>query len=153
VDSGPVLAQARVAIHADDTAGTLTRRLVEAGMPLLPKALDGLLNDAPGIDLDMSISSYRTSIGHRALDEAASAEEAERMVRAGAPNMLPWVMRDGRAAYVSAARVANAASADGVEVMHFPTGDLLLVQTMDTCGCHHNTNDCAHRRSQNVTGR
>ena len=31
------------------------------------------------------------------------------MVRAGAPNMLPWVMRDGRAAYVSAARVANGA--------------------------------------------
>jgi hypothetical protein len=75
------------------------------------------------------------------------------MVRAGAPNMLPWVMRDGRAVYVKAARVANGASPDGVPVLHFPSGDLLLVETMDTCGCHHNTNDCAHRRSQSVTGR
>jgi methionyl-tRNA formyltransferase len=153
VDSGPVLAQARVPILADDTAGTLTKRLVEAGMPLLPQALDGLMHNAPGIELDQSISSYRTSIGHRSLEEASSAAEAERMVRAGAPNMLPWVMRDGRAAYVSAARVADGTPVDGVPVVHFPSGDLLLLETMDTCGCHHNTNDCAHRRSQTVTGR
>jgi methionyl-tRNA formyltransferase len=153
VDSGPMLAQAEVPILPGDTAGTLTRRLVEAGMPLLPEALDKLLNDSPGIPIDMATSSYRTSIGHRSLEEAASAEEAERMVRAGVPNMLPWVMRDGRAVYVSSARVANGASPAGVPVMHFPAGDLLLLETMDTCGCHHNTNDCAHRRSQSVTGR
>jgi methionyl-tRNA formyltransferase len=153
VDSGPILAQSEVPILPSDTAGTLTRRLVEAGMTLLPEAVDGLLHDAPGIAIDMSTSSYRTSIGHRSLDEAGSAEEAERMVRAGAPNMLPWVMRDGRAVYVRAASVANGASADGVPVMHFPAGDLVLLETMDTCGCHHNTNDCAHRRSQAVTGR
>jgi hypothetical protein len=121
-------------------------------MTLLPEAVDGLLHDGPGIAIDMSTSSYRTSIGHRSLDDAGSAEEAERMVRAGAPNMLPWVMRDGRAVYVRAARVANGASVDGVPVMHFPAGDLVLLETMDTCGCHHNTNDCAHRRSQTVTG-
>ncbi len=153
VDSGPILAQAEVRILPGDTAGTLTRRLVEAGMPLLPEAIDGLLHHSPGIAVDMSTSSYRTSIGHRSLEEAGSAEEAERMVRAGAPNMLPWVMRDGRAVYVKAARVANGAGADGVPVVHYPAGDLQLVETMDTCGCHHNTNDCAHRRSQTVTGR
>ena len=153
VDSGPILAQARVPILPTDTAGTLTRRLVAAGMPLLPEAVDRLLTDAPGIDVDMTASSYRTSIGHRSLDEAASADEAERMVRAGAPNMLPWVMRDGRAVYVKSARVANGTSPDGVAVLHYPAGDLLLLETMDTCGCHHNTNDCAHRRSQAVTGR
>jgi methionyl-tRNA formyltransferase len=153
VDSGPILAQAEVPILPGDTAGTLTRRLVEAGMGLLPEAVDGLLHDAPGIAGDLSTSSYRTSIGHRSLDEAGSAEEAERMVRAGAPNMLPWVMRDGRAVYVRAARVANGGSADGTPVLRFPAGDLELLETMDTCGCHHNTNDCAHRRSQTVTGR
>jgi len=112
-----------------------------------------LLHASPGIPVDMATSSYRTSIGHRSLDEATSAEEAERMVRAGAPNMLPWVMRDGRAVYVRAARVANGNAQDGVPVLHFPAGDLLLLETMDTCGCHHNTNDCAHRRSRTVTGR
>jgi methionyl-tRNA formyltransferase len=153
VDAGPVLAQARVPILPGDTAGTLTRRLVEAGMDLLPTAVDGLLHDASGIPIDMSTSSYRTSIGHRSLEEAASAEEAERMVRAGAPNMLPWVMRDGRAVYVKAARVADGQATNGASLMHFPAGDLVLTETMDTCGCHHNTNDCAHRRSQTVTGR
>jgi methionyl-tRNA formyltransferase len=153
VDSGPLLAQARVPILPDDTAGTLTRRLVDAGMDLVPTALNGLLTDAPGIPLDMSTSSYRTSIGHRSLDEAASAEDAERMVRAGAPNMLPWVMRDGRAVYVKAAQVANGPAPAEAPVLHFAGGDLVLLETMDTCGCHHNTNDCAHRRSQAVTGR
>ena len=152
VDAGPILAQATVPILPADTAGSLTKRLVEAGMPLLPGAVEGLLNDSTGIEVDMSNSSYRTSIGHRSLEEAGSAEEAERMVRAGAPNMLPWVMRDGRAVYVKAARVANGAT-DGVPVLHYPNGDLELVETMDTCGCHHNTNDCAHRRTQTVTGR
>jgi methionyl-tRNA formyltransferase len=153
VDSGPILAQSAVPILPTDTAGTLTKRLVEAGMPLLPVAVDGLLHDSTGIEVDMSDSSYRTSIGHRSLEEAGSAEEAERMVRAGAPNMLPWVMRDGRAVYVREARVANGESPDGLPVLHYPNGDLLLVETMDTCGCHHNTNDCAHRRTQTVTGR
>ncbi len=123
-------------------------------MPLLPKAIDGLLHDAAGIELDQSISSYRTSIGHRSLEEAASAEEAERMVRAGAPNMLPWVMRDGRAAYVSAARVANGTPAEWRAGRPLPRRvTSCSLETMDTCGCHHNTNDCAHRRSQTVTGR
>ena len=107
VDAGPILAQARVPILPGDTAGDATKRLVDAGMPLLPQAVEGLLTDSAGIDVDMSNSSYRTSIGHRSLEEAGSAEEAERMVRAGAPNMLPWVMRDGRAVYVKAARVAD----------------------------------------------
>jgi methionyl-tRNA formyltransferase len=127
VDSGPILAQAKVPILPDDTAGSLTKRLVEAGMALLPEAVDGLLNDSPGIAVDMTNSSYRTSIGHRSLEEAGSAEEAERMVRAGAPNMLPWVMRDGRAVYVKAARVADGASVDGVPLLHYPNGDLMLL--------------------------
>src|ERR1700693_6287205 len=48
-DSGPILAQARLEILPSDTAGTLTRRLVEAGMTLLPEAVDRLLHDAPGL--------------------------------------------------------------------------------------------------------
>jgi hypothetical protein len=55
--------------------------------------------------------------------------------------------------YVKGARAANGASPDGLPVVHYPGGDLILLETMDTCGCHHNTNDCAHRRSQTVTGR
>jgi methionyl-tRNA formyltransferase len=154
VDAGPVLAQARVPILPIDTAGSLTKRLVEVGMGLLPQAVDGLLADHDGLPLDMATSSYRSSVGHRSLEEAGSAEEAERMVRAGVPNMLPWVERGGQIVYVDAARVADGIPApDGAPVLHYPGGDLVLVETMETCGCHHNTNDCAHRRSQTVTGR
>jgi len=140
-----------VPILPTDTAGTLTKRLVAAGVELLPHALDRLFADAAGLPVNMATSSYRTSVGHRSLDEARSAEEAERMVRAGAPNMLPWVDVAGRAVYVKAARVADGRPSDGVPVVHFPAGDLLLVETMDTCGCHHNTNDCQHRRANTST--
>ena len=156
VDSGPILAQARVPDPAPTTRpGTLDKA---TGRGRYGPAARGrgrpALHDSPGIVVDMTNSSYRTSIGHRSLEEAGSAEEAERMVRAGAPNMLPWVMRDGRAVYVKAARVADGASVNGVPVAALtPTVTSMLLETMDTCGCHHNTNDCAHRRTQTVTGR
>jgi methionyl-tRNA formyltransferase len=154
VDAGPILAQAAVPILPTDTAGTLTRRLVETGMDLLPKAVASLLEDTGGLPVDMATSSYRSSVGHRSLDEAASAEEAERMVRAGVPNMLPWVERDGHILYVNSARVADGTPApDGELVLHYPQGDLVVLNTMETCGCHHNRNDCEHRRSRAVTGR
>jgi methionyl-tRNA formyltransferase len=154
VDAGPILAQAQVPILPSDTAGTLTRRLVEAGMDLLPLAVAGLLADKDGLPVDMATSSYRSSVGHRSLDEAGSAEEAERMVRAGVPNMLPWVERDGHILYVNSARVAGGTPAlDGALVLHYPGRDLVVLNTMETCGCHHNRNDCEHRRSQTVTGR
>ena len=154
VDSGPVLAQTSVPILPTDTAGTLTRRLVEAGMDALAPAIEGLLTGRDGLPLDMSTSSYRTSVGHRSLQEAGSAAEAERMVRAGVPNMLPWVELHGHILYVSAARVAGAGSplTEG-PVLHYPEGDLVILATMETCGCHHNRNDCEHRRSRAVTGR
>jgi methionyl-tRNA formyltransferase len=153
VDAGNILAQVRLPILPTDTAGTLTRRLVEVGVDLLPEAVAGLLSDSAGTTMDMANSSYRSSVGHRSLEEAGSAIDAERMVRAGAPNMLPWVMRDGRAVYVKAARVAPHTEHTNDSVIHFGDEDLVLLEEMDTCGCHHNSNDCAHRRSQTVTGR
>ena len=154
VDAGPILAQTAVPILPTDTAGTLTRRLVETGMELLPKAVASLLADTDGLPVDMATSSYRSSVGHRSLDEAGSAEEAERMVRAGVPNMLPWVERDGHIVYVNSARVAGGTPApNGEMVLHYPRGDLVVLNTMETCGCHHNRNDCEHRRSRTVTGR
>jgi methionyl-tRNA formyltransferase len=154
VDAGPVLAQARLPILPTDTAGTLTRRLVEVGMDLLPQAVDRLLADRVGLPLDTATSSYRSSVGHRSLEEAGSADEAERMVRAGVPNMLPWVERHGHVVYVKAARVADGTPPPaGAPVLRYPGGDLVLLETMETCGCHHNTNDCAHLRSRAVTGR
>jgi methionyl-tRNA formyltransferase len=146
-DSGPVLASAAVAIEPDDTSGTLTKRLVARGVALLPQALDALLHDDPGAPLDMSNASYRPPIGHRSLSQARSASEAERLVRAGVPNMLAWARVDGRDIYVrEAVMVHNGTGPDGM-VLTFPDGGLRITDASDACGCHHNVPDCPHRSS------
>jgi methionyl-tRNA formyltransferase len=147
VDAGPILAQAEVRIEADDTAGTLTRHLVAAGLPLLGEAFAALISDAPGLLPDVGNGSYRPSVGHRRLDEAPSAAAAERMVRAGVPNMPAWTVVDGRVSYVLAARVlaASAPGPDGAARLTFPDGELALLAASPLCHCHHDVEDCPHR--------
>ena len=147
VDSGPILAQAPVAIRDDDTAGTLTKRLVETGIGLLPQALEGLLTDAPGTPPDMARSSYRSSVGHRSLGGADSAVEAERMVRAGYPNMLAWAEVEGHAVYAEAARIVGDGSGSAHPVLGYADGGLELVGTSPACRCHHDVTDCPHRET------
>ena len=148
VDAGPILAQATVPIRDDDTAGTLTKRLVAEGVELLPAALEGILTDAPGASPDMSRSSYRSSVGHRSLREAGSAVEAERLVRAGSPNMLTWAEVDGHRVYATAARIVTSDRTPAHPVLEYPDGKLELVATAPTCRCHHDVTDCPHRETQ-----
>ena len=145
VDSGPILEQAEVVIGDTDTAGTLTRKLVAAGVELLPPAVDKLLTGVLGTPPDMSRSTYRPSVGHRLLESAASAREAERMVRAGMPNMPAWSRDEGSPVYVFSARVLDG-PAHGPSIP-YADGTLELLSTSGTCHCHHNLADCPHRRS------
>lgn len=141
-DAGPVLAQRRVGIDPSDTAGTLTRRLAAAGVMALPEAVSALIADAPGTPLDLEQGSYRSSVGHRRLEDADSAAEAERMVRAGNPNMPAWASPDGESLYVLRA-TAGDDCAD--PVLRYPDGCLRLLETITTCGCHHDQPQCPHR--------
>jgi methionyl-tRNA formyltransferase len=143
-DAGPLLAQRRLDIRPDDTAGTLTRRLCELGVEALPEAVERLLADDPGTPVDIDAGSYRPSVGHRRLDEAGSAVAAERMVRAGEPNMPAWANLDGGGGvYVHAARVTpRCTSAMGLQ---FDDGCLELLETSAACGCHHDQPNCPHR--------
>ena len=150
VDAGPILAQAAVAIAPDDNAGTLTKRLVQKGVELLPRALAALLDDAPGTLPDMSQATYRSSVGHRSLECTGSAVAAERMVRAGFPNMLAWAEVDGRPRYVRTARLLKAGEAPALPVLTFPDGALELTDTSPGCACHHNVADCPHREAKQV---
>ena len=140
-DAGPVLAQRRIDVRADDTAGTLTRRLCAVGVEALPEALDRLLAGDPGEPIDPEAGSYRPSVGHRRLEAATSVAEAERMARAGVPNMPAWTIVGGRCVYVLAASVVAAGSGD----LHFSDGDLRLDRTSAACGCHHDEAACPHR--------
>jgi methionyl-tRNA formyltransferase len=144
-DAGPILAQRILPVAPDETSGTLTRRLSQAGVEALPEALRKLLTDDPGIPLDMERATYRPSIGHRNLRRAASAAEAERMVRAGLPNMPAYVpTEDGRSLYVLAARRVDSAP-EGTDGLAWEDGALQLVETREACGCHHDEPDCPHR--------
>jgi methionyl-tRNA formyltransferase len=147
VDAGPILAQAEVAVDPRDTSGTLTRRLIGAGLPLLDMAVAGLLADSPGVQPDLHAGSYRPSVGHRRLDEAGSAQEAERMVRAGVPNMPAWTRVDGSVAYVLAAglRGHGDPGRERAPRLSFPDGDLALLSLSPSCRCHHDVEDCPHR--------
>lgn len=142
-DAGPILAQRTVAVHPDDTAGTLTRRLCAAGIEALSEAVDRLLRDDPGVPIDPDAGSYRPSVGHRRLDRAPSAVLAERMVRAGVPNMPPWTVVGDQPVYVLAARLV--AECSTLPCLRFPDGCLELLRTAIACGCHHDQPDCPHR--------
>jgi methionyl-tRNA formyltransferase len=146
VDAGPILAQRSVPIAVTDTAGTLTRRLAAAGVELLPGAVEAMLRDEPGRQPDLSRGTYRPSVGHRLLEGAANAEEADRMVRAGMPNMPAWSRNEDHPLYVFRARRV---SADGsrAPALHYADGDLELVTTSRTCHCHHDVPDCPHREA------
>lgn len=141
VDAGPILASEAVAIAPDDNSGTLTRRLTAAGTALLPAAVSALLSGVPGEMPDLEAGSYRTSVGHRRLDSVDSVVTAERMVRAGFPNMVAWVELDGRPTYVL--RAARDDGRDGAGV-DYPDGRLRLVETSATCACHHDELECPH---------
>lgn len=141
VDAGPILASAEVPVRPDDTSGSLTRRLCEAGVALLPEAVARLLAGVPGEMPDLESGSYRTSVGHRRLETAGSAAAAERMVRAGFPNMAAWVERGGRPLYVLRATLGDGTGPDEIR---YPDGWLRLLETSQTCACHHDELECPH---------
>jgi methionyl-tRNA formyltransferase len=139
-DAGPILAQQRVTVRPDDTAGTLARRLTEAGAALLPSALDALLRDA-GHPMDMAGESYRPPVGHRLLTDAESAGQAERWVRAGNPDLPAWYPTGAGARYARSARVVPA----GRGTLTFPDADLLIEADGDRCRCAGPPELCARR--------
>src|ERR1019366_6181067 len=153
VDAGPILARAEIAVDPRDTSGTLTRRLVGAGLPLLGRGGAGLLEgaprpqDPPGPPPALPAGSHRPAVAHRRLDEAPTAEAAERMVRAGVPNMPAWTRVAGEAMYVLAAQLrdAGAPGPDRAPLISFPDGDLALLSVSPSCHCHHDVEDCPHR--------
>lgn len=137
IDAGPLLAQFRAPVRGDDTAGTLTKRLTELGWSAVPGAVALALSGAPGSPMDLGQGSYYTSVGHRRLDRVDSADLADRLVRAGNPNMLAAAALGQSTCYVIAARRIGADDPTPGPRLHYPDGDLLLERTVDRCGCHH----------------
>jgi methionyl-tRNA formyltransferase len=89
LDSGPVCAQAPMAITAEDTYGSLSARLADLGGELLVKTLDTL----PGCaEQDDSRATYAKKVTpeDRRLDLTRPAVELERVIRALEPHIGAW---------------------------------------------------------------
>jgi methionyl-tRNA formyltransferase len=144
VDAGPILAQRILDVRPDDTSGTLTRRLSEAGTAVLGEAVGRQLAGDPGDPIDLANATYAPPVGHRHVDAAPSAAAALRWIRAGVPNMPAWTLLDGEVAYVRAAHAGE--PAPGQPSIAFPDGAILPDEVGDQCGCHHNLTSCPHRQ-------
>lgn len=137
IDAGPLLLQRLEVIRPDDDTGTLARRLSELGAQSTAEAVHLAQSGFAGTPLNLAEGSYFTSVGHRRIDRAESAALADRLVRAGNPNMLAATNCGGHLCYVvKVRRVATADPSPGPR-LHFPDGDLILEETVDRCGCHH----------------
>lgn len=130
-DAGPILAQRSAPVHPVDTSGTLARRLTEAGAAMLGDAVEALLRGDEGRVFDVDPSMYRPSVGHRLLSAAPTAVEAERLVRAGNPDLPAWTPGVAGPSYVLAARIV----ASGEGSLRFPDGDLLVEAASAHCRC------------------
>ncbi len=146
IDAGPLLAQVRVPILPDDTAGSLTQRVTKAGAAQTAEAVRAALLGEPGRQMDLSLGSYFTSVGHRRIDRAGSVVTADRLVRAGNPNMLAATACGGRVCYVLRARPVQPGDHSPGPRLDFPDGQLLIEETVDRCGCHHGepVGSCPH---------
>ncbi|MBV8431491.1 MAG: methionyl-tRNA formyltransferase [Solirubrobacterales bacterium] len=90
LDSGPVCAQAREPIEAQDTYGTLAARLAELGGELLVGALDAR-PDCAEQDDELATYADKISAEDRRLDPRRPADELARLVRALSPHIGAWV--------------------------------------------------------------
>jgi methionyl-tRNA formyltransferase len=119
LDAGDIILQRSVAIHADDTAGTLEARLAQEGATLLVEAL-GLLetNHAPRHPQDPS----RVTVAPKLMQDEAlihwsdPAEKIVNMVRAFDPWPVAYTFRDGAPLKVwrAAARAVDGPRTPGV---------------------------------------
>lgn len=140
-DAGPLLAQRLVDIAPDDDAATLTRRLCAAGVEVLGAAVSRLLADDPGDPLDLGAATYRPAVGHRNLDSAPSAVAAERLVRAGAPDMPAYTRNGGTVSFVLRAQVLTEGCMD--HDLRYPDGCLRLLASTERCPCDGDGAACA----------
>lgn len=89
LDAGPIVAQTKIPIEPDDTAGSLSEKLAKAGQQLLveilPDYLAGKLKPKPQDDRQASVTKTLTKTSGR-IDWTKPADYLARHVRA----MQPW---------------------------------------------------------------
>ncbi len=110
LDGGPILAQRKIVIAPDDTAGSLTTKLMSIGAPLLTEVLtgwaDGKICPQSQDDTRATYSKLHTG-GDGEVKWQLSAEEIERMVRAYSPWPGSYTWWRGKRLRLCQARLAS----------------------------------------------
>jgi methionyl-tRNA formyltransferase len=121
LDTGPVYAQRRVPIAADDTVVSLEAQLAEAGARLMVKTLPRIeagLQPRPQPEAGVSYARRLTADDGRLDLNALSAVDIDRRVRALNPDPGVWVDVAGRSVKLLRGHVqGTATAAPGLEVM------------------------------------
>jgi methionyl-tRNA formyltransferase len=127
IDAGPILAQRRVEVYDEDTAGTLSKRLVAEGLGALDETLGRLeAGRAEGIVPQVGSGSYEPPVRQVGLDWDQPFEQIERLVRAGDPDQPPFFTYRGRRRYIYGIRRLRARSGEGPGVISpLPAGEML----------------------------
>jgi UDP-4-amino-4-deoxy-L-arabinose formyltransferase / UDP-glucuronic acid dehydrogenase (UDP-4-keto-hexauronic acid decarboxylating) len=108
IDAGPILAQRRIAVSDDETAGTLSKRLVAEGLFALDETLARLeAGKAEAIPSDIEQGSYEPPVRHTELNWDQPFQQIDRLVRAGHPDQPPYFSHRGQRRYVYGIRRVN----------------------------------------------
>jgi methionyl-tRNA formyltransferase len=108
IDAGPILAQRRTRVSDDETAGTLSKKLVAEGLLALDDTLARLeLGTAEAIPFDPAQGSYEPPVRHAELDWDQPLQQIDRLVRAGHPDQPPYFTYRGQRRYVYGVRPVN----------------------------------------------
>ena len=105
IDAGPILAQRRTRVSAEETAGTLSKKLVTEGLGALDETLARLEAGNPdALAVDLAQGSYEPPVRQAELDWDQSLQQIDRLVRAGHPDQPPYFTYRGQRRYVYSIR-------------------------------------------------
>jgi methionyl-tRNA formyltransferase len=137
LDTGPVYGVLTEAIRADDTAGTLLRRLAVAGADLLLATLDGIeagqLQAVPQPADGVSLAP-RLTVDDARVDWTQPAFAVDRRIRACTPSPGAWTTIGGDRLKLGPVRRIGAADADP-QLPFLPPGELLVQRSGVWVGC------------------
>lgn len=116
-DAGDILLQEAVPIHPDDTAGSLTQRLTEVGIPLLLRALE-LVDSGQAVPRpqDHERATYAPAL-HKSdalINWEEPAETIARKVRAFNPRPVAWSLLRGRPLRILRAHAGPSQPGEGI---------------------------------------
>jgi methionyl-tRNA formyltransferase len=127
IDAGPILAQRRIDVYDEDTAGTLSKRLVAEGLGAVDETLARLQEGrAEAVLPEVGNGSYEPPVRQVALDWDQPFEQIERLVRAGDPDQPPYFSLRGQRRYVYGIRRIRPRSGEQLGVVGpGPAGEML----------------------------